>query len=270
MSFSLYDIHLDHFSHAQLDAILRSWVQGYEQKRVTTPNPEFVLYARRRPWFKDLLNKSHLSIPDGVGLRYAVAAFGQGKLRFRHTGVDALVHLARICEDHGKLLVLFGATNKRAERAASALRFEFPELRVVGIDPGHIKEINGKLQLDESRLLGLHRLEPAVLAVGLGCGKQEKFIDQYLEALPSVRVAIGVGGAFDMISGHYPRAPHFFQRIGLEFLWRLLQQPSRFKRIWNASIVFPLLVAYDTIRHGRFLRACIAAFPEVFRQLRGR
>lgn len=270
MSFSLYDIHLDHFSPAQLDVILRSWVTGHEQKRVSTPNPEFLLFARKKNWFKDLLNKSHLSIPDGVGLRYAVAALGKGRLAFRHTGVDTLIHLARICEDTGKLLVLFGATKKRAQKAASALRFEFPELRVVGIDPGHIKEVNGKLQLQESMLLGLHRIEPVVLAVGLGCGKQEKFIEQYLHQLPTVRIAIGVGGAFDMISGHYRRAPIFVQKMGLEFFWRLLQQPSRFKRIWKASVVFPLMVAYDTLRQGRLLRACIAVFPEVFRQLRGR
>jgi N-acetylglucosaminyldiphosphoundecaprenol N-acetyl-beta-D-mannosaminyltransferase len=270
MSFSLYDVHLDHFSHAQLDAILRSWVSGYEQRRVSTPNPEFLLYARNRDWFRDLLNKSHLSIPDGVGLRYAIAALGKGRLMFRHTGVDTLMHLARICEDSGKLLVLFGAEKKRAQKAASALRFDFPELRVVGVDPGKIKEVNGKLQLDESIVLGLHRIEPVVLAVGLGCGKQEKFIEQYLHQLPTVRVAIGVGGAFDMISGHYRRAPGLFQRMGLEFFWRLMQQPSRFTRIWKASVVFPLMVAYDTLRRGRLLRACIAVFPEVARQLRGK
>jgi N-acetylglucosaminyldiphosphoundecaprenol N-acetyl-beta-D-mannosaminyltransferase len=270
MSFQLYDVHLDHFSHAQMDVILRSWVNGYAQKRISTPNPEFLLYARKRDWFRALLNKSHLSVPDGVGLRYAAAALGRGRLSFRHTGVDTLTHLARICEDSGKLLVLFGAEKKRAQRAASALRFDFPELRVVGVDPGHIKEVNGKLILDEAILLGLNRIGPAVLAVGLGCGKQERFIDQYLDQLLSVKVAIGVGGAFDMISGHYPRAPHAMRRMGLEFVWRLVQQPSRFNRIWKASVAFPAVVAYDTLRERRFLRACIAVFPEVIRQLRGR
>jgi UDP-N-acetyl-D-mannosaminuronic acid transferase (WecB/TagA/CpsF family) len=117
MSFVLNDIHLDHYSPNQLEILLHAWVTGNQQKWIVTPNPEFFLYARKHDWFKDLLNRAHLSIPDGVGLRYAIAAMGLGRLRFRKTGVDTLLQLAEICEEQEKTLVLFGAENKRAERS---------------------------------------------------------------------------------------------------------------------------------------------------------
>ena len=83
---------------------------------------------------------------------------------------------------------------------------------------------------------------PDILLIALGHGKQEKWIAAHLPELPSVKVAMGVGGAFDFIAGRVLRAPRILRRLGLEWLWRLILQPSRLPRIWRAVIKFPILV----------------------------
>jgi exopolysaccharide biosynthesis WecB/TagA/CpsF family protein len=138
------------------------------------------------------------------------------------------------------------------------------------MNPGEIKSGEGGLEVDEDILRELQQLEPTVLAVALGAGKQEQFIRQYLKELPSVKVAIGVGGAVDMISGELSRAPAWMRTSGLEWAWRLVQEPSRFGRIWQASVVFPSVVAYDSLRQRRLGRATFRVLPEVLRQLSGK
>lgn len=238
---------------------------------MVTPNPEFMLRARKDANFQALINESHLSIPDGTGLRFAVAALTDDRLSFRHTGTDTLVNLAGICEDLGKKLMLLGGDSESARTAASNLRQQFSQLDVVGVDPGFIeKDEKGQLVIDPDLILKINTEKPAVLAVALGMHKQEKFIVGQLYSLPSVRVAIGVGGAFEMISGSLKRAPDWMRQSGLEWAWRVYLEPKRFNRIWRASVIFPAYVLYDTVRQGRLLRAVRNVFPEIYNQLRGK
>lgn len=267
MSFELYNVPINHLSREELDRILRSWINGSEQKMIVTPNPEMLLLARKNKEFLHILRQSDLSLPDGVGLRYAVAALTDERLKFRHTGVDTVEHLAKICENSGKTFVLIGGRKGIGKKSAQNLRKIFPDLEAIGIDPGFIKDREGELILDKSILDEILRLKPTVIAVALGAGKQEKFIVQYLKSMPSVRVAIGIGGAFDMIGGYVSRAPSWMRQSGLEWLWRVLQEPSRFKRIWQASVVFSTLVAYDSLRNKRIGKAVRGVLPEIVKQL---
>jgi N-acetylglucosaminyldiphosphoundecaprenol N-acetyl-beta-D-mannosaminyltransferase len=270
MSTHLFNVPIDHVSYNQLDTILRSWVRGHAQRMIVTPNPEILLRARHDKEFLSHLQSAHLSLPDGVGLRYATAALTDRNLRFRHTGVDTVNHLAKICEDYGKTIVLFGGQGDVSKRSATRLRQSYRDLDIIGMNPGEIKSGEGGLEVDEDILRELQQLEPTVLAVALGAGKQEQFIRQYLKELPSVKVAIGVGGAVDMISGELSRAPAWMRTSGLEWAWRLVQEPSRFGRIWQASVVFPSVVAYDSLRQRRLGRATFRVLPEVLRQLSGK
>ena len=269
MSLSLYNIPIDHVSTHQLDTLLRLWVQDHAQRVIVTPNPEMLLAARKDPDFHYYLQASHLSLPDGVGLRYATAALTDQRLSFRHTGVDTLLHLARVCEDHGKRLVLLGSRQDVARRAASELRRTYPDLDVIGINPGDLVITEETVSVDPDVLEELQGLRPAVLAVAFGAGKQEQFIHQHLHVLPSVKIAIGIGGALDMLSGDLRRAPAWMRKAGLEWAWRVAREPSRAGRIWRAFVVFPSVVAYDSLRQRRFVKAVFRVVPEVGRQLTG-
>ncbi|HCC83796.1 TPA: hypothetical protein DEP96_03020 [Candidatus Uhrbacteria bacterium] len=233
---------------------------------VCTPNPEFLLAARRDSSFKELLNNFDLNLPDGVGLRFASAALTDQLLRNRVPGVQALLLLAELCAESRRRLLLLGE-QKVSEQGAAELRLQWPRLDVVVIDPGLINRAG---ELSQFTLDAIDCVEPAVIAVGLGQGKQEACIWQYRARWPIVKIMIGVGGACAMIGKALPRAPKILQRLGLEWLWRLVIEPQRFSRIWRAVVIFPLTVTIITLREHRFCQAVRRTIPEIFLQLIGR
>lgn len=263
MRHEVFGVMFDDLPIETISERFRTWLRGGEAHVVVTPNPEFLLQARRDPEFREYLNKSDLVVADGVGIRYAVAALSDGNLRHRQTGVDMLQLLAAVCEEQGRTLLLLGGLPGSAQSAADVFLRRFPRLRVLGRDPGAVDPEN----ILPSLLQEVSEIRPDVLAVALGQGKQERFIHEALRQLPSVRIAIGVGGAFDMISGKRPRAPRWLRATGLEWLWRLIIEPKRARRIARAVILFPIVVACATLKQRRFLRACRRVFPEVFDQL---
>lgn len=262
--FDLYGVRISDLSTSELSRLLSGWLASDSSRTIVTPNPEFVLAARRDPAFVDLLNRADLSLPDGVGIRFAIPALSGKRLAHRHTGVDTLLLLAGLCAETGKRLVLVGGEPGIAERAADAMRRQFVGLDASVVDIGIVSQ-------EKMRHANVPAFENAdVLAVALGMGKQEKFIESLRrqnQAFPCVY--IGVGGALDMIAGTKRRAPSVIRRVGLEWLWRLVIEPRRFKRIFNAAAVFPAVVVWDTLRRNRFFAACRATVPEIINQLRG-
>src|SRR3989338_2638426 len=93
---------------------LREWLLGKDQKIVVTPNPEFIILAQKDLYFREILKQADLSLPDGVGLRFAVAALTDNFLHFRHTGVDTLEILVQVCEETEKKILLFGGEKGRS------------------------------------------------------------------------------------------------------------------------------------------------------------
>jgi exopolysaccharide biosynthesis WecB/TagA/CpsF family protein len=114
----------------------------------------------------------------------------------------------------------------------------------------------------------INTLQPSIVAVGLGQIKQERFIFEIKQMCPCVRIWIGVGGAFEMLSTQKPRAPKCFTRLGFEWLWRALIEPKRWRRIRNAVIIFPSVVVYSTLRSRTFIRSSFRVFSEILKQIR--
>jgi len=252
----LFDLQFHDLSDQELSQTISDYLNGDKPKAIVTPNPEFFLLARHDQEFKQLLNQADLALPDGVGLKYAVAALTDQKLEHRHTGVDTLEYLAST----GARLALVGGKKEVAEKAVEKLEDKFPNADIVIIDPGKIPEDGTPTtELIEE----IKQKAPKILAVALGQGKQEKFIAKILPELPSVRIAIGIGGALDMISGLRPRAPMFMRQIGLEWLWRLFIEPKRWRRIFRATVVFPIIVISATITEHRFWKACHNVLKEL-------
>lgn len=259
-------IRIDASSHPERIASLKAWLQEGGKHLVVTPNPEMVLYAESHEWFRVLVNSSSMNIPDGIGLRFAAAAIGES-IGDRTTGVDLLLDIAQLCEEEGKSLLLFGGKPRAAEKTAREFTKMFPDLTISFLAPEGlwIHEETGELLGAEEALQDVLQRAPDVLAVALGAGKQEVFGKRALEMIPSLTIAIGVGGAFEMFSREIPRAPRWMRRAGIEWLWRLLREPRRIPRIFRAVIVFPLVVIWDRLKHRRFVISLFRVIRDLIR-----
>lgn len=231
---------------------------------IATPNPEMVLEAQRNEELRTTLQITDFNIPDGIGILWAAKYLRSVRhmkskllktlrgivslpallvnrkkyhsiLPERVTGTDLM---ERICADvpPSTRIFLLGAAHGVAEKAKEKLEKKY-NCTIVGTDassahPEEYFKLRGIITSSEAD----------ILFVAFGAPKQEIWLARNLSHLPSVKVVMGVGGAFDFISGHVRRAPRWMQKIGLEWLWRLLRQPSRIKRIYNATVKFPLTV----------------------------
>lgn len=225
---------------------ITGFLRSAGQFHIATPNPEMMVEAQRNPAFKAVLQSTSLNLPDGIGLVWAMRQKG-----FRNpgekvpdafsrvTGTDTLLTL---CSSTSRIsppekIFLLGAAEGIAERAAEVLIQRNPGLKIVGTFAGSTRE-------EEERAIIEHvnAAQPTLLFVAYGAPHQDLWIARNLSKMPSVKVAMGVGGAFDFIAGKQKRAPRMLQNLGLEWFWRLLREPRRIKRIWNAVVVFPWMV----------------------------
>ena len=265
MRHKLLGVQIDDFSDAELSLKLEHWLAGTGSHVITTPNAEFLLEAQRHPTFKNLLNQSDLAVADSVSLQYAVAALSDQRLRYRIAGVDLLDRLCDTTMRHQARVVLLGGDPGSAQTSVQKLRQRFVGLDAVELDPGRISWEGNRLAIANELIQQIRTLKPLIVAVALGQHKQEQFIDQVRSQCPSVKIWIGVGGALEMISGQKRRAPNWMSRVGFEWLWRLWIEPSRARRIANAVIIFPLIIAREAIRRGTLLRSIKQVFSEIYR-----
>lgn len=221
------------------------------QHLVVTPNPEMAVLADRDPSFKKILESSDLALPDGFGL--VLAGWIEGKrIPQVITGVVFTLVLASLAEQESYSVYLLGGKEGIAERAAKGLRENFPKLKIAGAETGgKIRWINGAWEEDAHLTERITAAKPDILLVALGHGKQERWIRHHLERLPGVRIAIGVGGTFDFLAGEVWRAPQMIRALHLEWLWRLIIQPWRFPRIFEATFVFLWMVLKKRMKSVR-------------------
>ena len=230
---------------------------------VVTPNPEIILEALSNEHFASVLRASSLAIPDGVGLAYAITALTDKRLQNRHTGIDTLLLLAKLCKEEDKKMLLLGGVDLTAQKAAKKLKQDYPGLRVEGLQPGKVRSSDTGIQVKADVLTQIEQSKPDVLVVALGHEKQERFMAQYQKRFPTVKISIGVGGALDTIIGKNKRAPSTWRHLGLEWVWRLWAEPVRYKRIFNAVIVFPIRVIKETLYQDRFMTAFLRVMKDL-------
>jgi N-acetylglucosaminyldiphosphoundecaprenol N-acetyl-beta-D-mannosaminyltransferase len=198
--------------------------------QVATVNPEFVMAARRDPEFMRVLHRTDLNVPDGAGVLWAARRRGK-VLRERVAGVDLVDRLCGMASIHGWRAYFLGAQPGVAERAAAALALRYPGLRVAGTYAGTPGAAEEAAIVERVRMVG-----PQLLFVAYGAPAQDKWLARNLARLRSPGaaglglVAMGVGGAFDYIAGVQQRAPEWMRQASLEWLYRLLREPSRWRR----------------------------------------
>ncbi len=232
---------------------------------IVTPNPEMLLEAQKNEEFRTILNCAWLSIPDGIGILWAstfqeiskrsgsfirllkaflslasLAIFPRFCRRVfpeRVTGTDLMQSICAVARENKTNIFLLGAQSGIAEKVKEIFEIRYPGVSIVGTFSGSPNED------DFPRIQTLAaETRPEILFVAYGAPAQELWISHHLGQLPSVKIAMGVGGAFDFLSGVKKRSPKWMQHLGLEWLYRLAQEPSRFKRIWNAAVKFPFRV----------------------------
>ncbi|MDD5041410.1 MAG: WecB/TagA/CpsF family glycosyltransferase [Candidatus Peribacteraceae bacterium] len=215
--------------------MIRGFLREEKQRHIMTPNNEMLMETAHNADFRALLNETDLNIPDSTGLVWMARLTGQ-RLPERVTGVDTVTALCASLTKEAPVFLL-GAQPGIAEAAASVLLKNNPRLKIVGCFAGSPREE------DAPTILAMIRAAaPHLLLVAFGAPAQDLWIAKHLQEMPSVRVAVGVGGTFDFLAGKRQRAPIRMQRLGLEWLWRLMREPRRIGRIWRAVVIFPLLV----------------------------
>ncbi len=196
---------------------------------VYTPNPEMVMEAQKDHEFMAVLQRADLVVPDGIGIVLA-SYLTQTRIKERVAGYDLVQSLLKEMPPQGYSCYFLGGSPGVVEQAAYKMKQKYKGLQIVGSHHGYFSEEEEQSVIDE-----IQRLRPDLLLVGLGFPRQEKWIDQYRHTLP-VKVCIGVGGSFDGMAGKVKRAPVLFQRLGLEWFYRLVAQPTRAKRMVQLPI----------------------------------
>jgi N-acetylglucosaminyldiphosphoundecaprenol N-acetyl-beta-D-mannosaminyltransferase len=231
---------------------IRSFLHTDGVSQIATVNLDFISIARRDPDFRDTLNEADLAVADGMPLVWVSKLLGE-PLPERITGVDLVDECCRVAVEEGASVFLLGAAPGIAETAARRLRERFAGLRVAGV---YAPPFGPLTEEENERILAKVRAaRPDFLFVALGAPQQDVWISANRDRL-DVPVCMGVGCVLDLLAGKVSRAPLWMQRTGLEWLFRLLQEPGR---LWKRYIVddIPMLLrlvsdALGTERaHGR-------------------
>lgn len=206
---------------------VRSFLTESKFHRIATVNPEFLVLADKNPQFRRALQTAELRVVDGVGIVLVAFLIGQKLKRF--PGADLLSHILRFAEENGH--AVYFAVRKDGlssyKEIRQALLEKFPQLLLVTTPS-----------------------QAVVVLCSFGAPEQEVYLESLRLPYPNIRLAIGVGGSLDYFTGKQKRAPLLWRTLGLEWLWRLLHQPKRFRRIFIAITIFPYRFLAEMVKNA--------------------
>lgn len=219
---------VDRLTFAEATEFCLSALENKKNIHIITINPEMIMQSQGNHEFAEVINSSSLNVPDGIGIKYALKFRGEQIENIR--GVEFSKNLLKIASESGFKVALIGAKEEVLQTAITKLKEEFPNLNIV-------YSRNGYFDSDEQIKQDVISASPDILLVALGAPKQEFFIKSIIDNMQGC-VAIGVGGSFDVYSGLTKEAPKIWQKLGLEWLYRTLSDPKRFKRIFPTLPLF--------------------------------
>ena len=226
----ILDLNLDRVGMAEVLQRVEAWIREGRPGHVVTASIRFMSVAMQDRSFASIINGADLAVTDGMPLIWLSKLLG-APIPERITGPDLLLSLAKLAAERGFSVYLMGAAPGVAEDAATRLCAMHPGLKIAGTHHGYFDE-DEELEV----VYAIRRCRPQFLFVALGCPKQEFWIHRWMHEL-DVPVCIGVGGTLDILTGRLKRAPTWVQRAGLEWLYRLQQEP---RRLWRRYLLLDI------------------------------
>lgn len=216
------------FQETVADLVKR--IESGHMTHVVTANPEIVMIAREQEKLRTILERAYV-VPDGIGIVYAAKWLHQ-PIHERITGIELLEALMVHADERKWKVYMLGASPESNRSASERLAERYPQAQIVGARDGYFRAE------DEPEIIReITSLQPDILFVAMGAPRQEEWISAYRDQL-QVPLVMGVGGSFDVIGGRVKRAPVVWQKLHLEWFYRLLKQPSR----WKRQLAIPLFV----------------------------
>jgi len=236
----LLGIKIDNLSKEETLEKVKRFLGGKKFCQVATVNPEFILLAQEDKEFKKILNSCDLNVADGFGIKLAFWKSGKN-LKSRIAGIDLMLEILKIASQNN--YDIFLAANKNGlsdwKETRAAILAIYPNLKINGADLSLCEKNNNEASYK------LQTTNYKILFCNFGAPHQEKFINSIKN--DNIKLAMGVGGSFDFITGKIRRAPLWIRNIGLEWLWRLILQPKRFKRAFNSVVIFLWKAMFEKI-----------------------
>lgn len=229
---NILEVRVDNLGRREILEKISSFLNEDKLRQIATINPEFVLQAQKDEEFKNILNNCDLNVADGIGIKFTFW-WQREKLKYRMAGIDLMGEILKIANEK-KLKVFLVAKSgglSSWEETRDAILKKYPDLEIGGAN------------LDRDDFLhNLQDLDYELIFCNFGAPFQEKFLNS--QKNDRIKLAVGVGGSFDYLTGKLKRAPKWMQFFGVEWFWRLMLQPKRIKRIFNAVVIFPIKVLF--------------------------
>ena len=233
---SIMGVRINNISMNEVLKAAEEKIENDERYIIYTPNTEIIMMCQKDEEFLNIMNRSDVNVPDGVGLIYA-GKIKKLPLKEKVAGYDLSMNLLKTADEKGLKLYAVGGKPGVAEAAMKNVHEKYPGIKIVGTQHGYFKGShlgNHGHQEEEAVIEDINKHKPHILFVGFGAKKQELWID-YNKGLINANVIIGNGGTLDGLAGIVKRAPDIFINLGLEWLYRLIKEPKRIAR----QIVLP-------------------------------
>jgi N-acetylglucosaminyldiphosphoundecaprenol N-acetyl-beta-D-mannosaminyltransferase len=232
-------VRINNISMNEVLKLAEQKIKNDEKYIIYTPNTEIIMMCQKDEEFLNIMNKSNINVPDGVGLIYA-GKIKKFPLKEKVAGYDLSINLLKMADEKGLKLYAVGGRPGVAEAAMQNVQKKYPGIKIVGAHHGYFKGTHlGKFGHEEEIAVieDINRHKPHILFVGFGAKKQEQWIE-YNKDLINANIIIGNGGTLDGLAGIVKRAPDIFINLGLEWLYRLIKEPKRITR----QIVLPVFM----------------------------
>lgn len=239
---NVLSLSLNCFSRSQALSDLKSSLESGKKTRVATINNEISNIAFEDSDYSRILNSFELKLPDSAGVAWALK---KNKIKTEIIkGVDLALDICALSQQMSKSIFLLGGSSGIGKKSSIELKKQFPDLKIAGFIDG----VKISPQFEPDLVKKINDTNADIIFVCLGAPKQELWIDSNYQKLNS-SIFVGLGGTLDFISKTIPRAPKVMRAIGLEWLFRFIIQPSRYKRIFSALVIFPFRVLLNPHRH---------------------
>lgn len=210
--------------------ILEDLLTTNKKKFIITVNPEIIMKSYKNIEIKEmLLNDNNILVPDGISIIKKAKQYNIN-IKERITGVDISSKALEICNKNKKSIYLFGSKKEVLDKLIININQKYPNINIVGFSDGYVEDKDKVMQ-------EIISLSPDLILIALGVPNQELLINKYIEKAKK-GVFIGVGGTFDVLSGCKKRAPKLFIKLNLEWMYRIICEPTRLKRFIQNNIVF--------------------------------